>query len=177
MVNENDLCFLGGFPGPLKNLMGVWIEETDALYPGQKNAICFPDGRRYECDYLCDVIHAEGAQVLATYESDYYAGQPALTEHRFGEGRALFIAAHTGLDLLRDLYGRLLAECGLNPEDLPEGVNVARRYKDGKTFRFTMNFLDKPQQVRLPKGRDLVSGQLLEGETVIPPLGFFAQEV
>ena len=176
MVNENDLCFLGGFPGPLKNLMGVWIEETDALYPGQKNAVCFPDGRRYECDYLCDVIHAESAQVLATYESDYYAGQPALTEHRFGEGRALFIAAHTGLDLLRDLYGRLLAECGLNPEDLPEGVNVARRYKDGKTFRFTMNFLDKPQQVCLPKGRDLVSGQLLEGETVIPPLGFFAQE-
>ena len=56
-------------------------------------------------------------------------------------------------------------------------MNVARRYKDGKTFRFTMNFLDKPQQVRLPKGRDLVSGQLLEGETVIPPLGFFAQEV
>ena len=177
MVNENDLCFLGGFPGPLRKLAGVWIEETDALYPGQENAICFADGRRYACDYLCDVIHAEGAQVLATYEGDYYAGQPALTENRFGEGRALFVAAHTGEDLLLDLYGRLLDECGLEPERQKPGIQVCRRHKEGRTFRFTMNFLSEPQTVVLPEGRDLVSGREMKGETEIAPLGLIVQEL
>lgn len=177
MVNENDLCFLGGFPGPLKRLLGIWIEETDVLYPGQTNAVCFPDGRRYECDYLCDVVHLEGALALASYEGDYYAGMPALTENRFGEGRALFVAAHTGLDLLYDLYGRLLKECSLSPERQKEGVVVCRRHAGDKTFRFTMNFLDQPQTVTLPAGRDLLTGKQLSGETELPPLGLFVQEI
>ena len=32
-VNEEDLCFQGGFPGPLRETAGIWDEETDAL-PG-----------------------------------------------------------------------------------------------------------------------------------------------
>ena len=34
-VDENDLCFLDGMPGPLRPLAGVWAEEIDALYPGR----------------------------------------------------------------------------------------------------------------------------------------------
>nr|AIA90722.1 CAZy families GH42 protein [uncultured Cronobacter sp.] len=29
MVNESDLCHLGGFPGPLRKLLGIWAEEID----------------------------------------------------------------------------------------------------------------------------------------------------
>lgn len=31
IVNENDLCFLGGFPGHLRDLFAIWSEELDAL--------------------------------------------------------------------------------------------------------------------------------------------------
>jgi beta-galactosidase len=28
IVNENDLVFLGGFPGGLRKTLGIWSEET-----------------------------------------------------------------------------------------------------------------------------------------------------
>ncbi len=31
IVNENDLVTLGGYPGELRELVGVWAEEIDAL--------------------------------------------------------------------------------------------------------------------------------------------------
>jgi beta-galactosidase len=46
----------------------------------------------YNCDPSCDILHLEGAQALATFEDDFYAGYPAITEHRFGRGRALYVA-------------------------------------------------------------------------------------
>jgi beta-galactosidase len=36
-VNETDLVFEGGFPGPLRPLAGVWAEELDPLWRGQLN--------------------------------------------------------------------------------------------------------------------------------------------
>ena len=52
-----------------------------------------PRGRKgqlegtYDCGILCDVIHAEGAEVVAEYGSDYYQGMPSLTVNSFGQGR------------------------------------------------------------------------------------------
>ncbi|MCJ7822383.1 MAG: beta-galactosidase trimerization domain-containing protein, partial [Armatimonadetes bacterium] len=42
----------------------------------------------YECGLVCDLIHAEKAEVLATYGRDFYAGRPALTRNQFGSGTA-----------------------------------------------------------------------------------------
>ena len=39
IVNESDLCFLGGFPGPLRRVLGIWAEEIDALHDGQTNVV------------------------------------------------------------------------------------------------------------------------------------------
>ncbi|MGV2805289.1 beta-galactosidase, partial [Clostridium perfringens] len=37
IVNEHDLVTLGGYPGELRKVMGIWAEEIDALLPGQQN--------------------------------------------------------------------------------------------------------------------------------------------
>ena len=41
IVDENDLCFLGGFPGPLREVTGIWAEEIDSLYDDEVNNIEF----------------------------------------------------------------------------------------------------------------------------------------
>ncbi|MDR3146860.1 MAG: beta-galactosidase, partial [Treponema sp.] len=84
-VNESTLAFLGGFPGPLKDTLGIWCEEIDALYPGEANSIEW-NGRGYRAFDLCELIHARQAEVLGVYGSDFYAGRPALTLNRRGEG-------------------------------------------------------------------------------------------
>jgi beta-galactosidase len=147
-VNESGLAFLGGFPGPLKDTLGVWCEEIDALYPGEGNSIEWK-GKSYGAFDLCELIHAEGAEVLGVYGGDFYAGRPALTVNRRGEGRAYFIAARTGGDFLDDFYRRLTAEAGILPlfDKLPEGVTAQIRSNGQKDFIFLMNFTNEKKEV------------------------------
>lgn len=172
IVDQDDLCFLGGFPGPLRKLLGVWSEEIDALYPGQTNAILPGAGNaaeltgRHECFYLCDVMHAETAEVQATYEGDYYKGYPALTRNHFGDGEAWYVGARTGVDFLKALYRSLAARAGARPalNGLPSGVQATVREKEGERFLFVMNFSHAEASVDLPAAEDLISGEVLGGE-------------
>jgi beta-galactosidase GanA len=59
-VDEHDLCFPGGFPGPLKNVLGVWCEEIDALFDGERRRISW-NGKVYEARELCEIAHLIGA--------------------------------------------------------------------------------------------------------------------
>jgi beta-galactosidase len=147
-VNESTLAFLGGFPGPLKETLGIWCEEIDALYPGEGNSIEWK-GKSYGAFELCELIHEEGAEVLGTYGSDFYAGRPALTLNRRGQGRAYFIAARTGGDFLDDFYRHAAAEAGIEPlfDTLPEGVTAQIRSNGKKDFIFLMNFTNGERQV------------------------------
>lgn len=148
-VNDSDLCFLGGFPGPLKEVLGIWDEELDALYQEDQNGIVW-NGKSYPVYELCERIHTNGAQVLGEYESDFYAGTPALTCNGFGTGKAYYIAARTGLDFLRDFYGKLVCELKLAPAffgQLPEGVSLQMRTDEEKEYCFLMNFTGADKKV------------------------------
>ena len=47
IVDENDLCFLGGWPGGgLREVLGIWDEETDTLTPGERNQVVMSGGQR-----------------------------------------------------------------------------------------------------------------------------------
>ena len=168
-VDRDDLCFLGGFPGPLRRLLGVWIEETDALYDGETNGICAEDGQTYACSTLCDLIHAETARVTGTYAADFYAGTPAVTVNAFGAGRAHYIATRPGLDFLTAFYRRRLAEAGVEPlcADLPDGVEVSSRASASGRYLFAMNFSGKPARIRLPVGTDMLTGEAAGGDTAL----------
>ncbi|MDR1950253.1 MAG: beta-galactosidase [Spirochaetaceae bacterium] len=148
-VNHTDLAFPGGFPGPLKETLGIWCEEIDALYPGESNTIGW-NGKKYRARDLCELIHPRGAEVLGTYGTDFYAGRPALTVHSHGKGRAYFIAARTDQDFLGDFYGRIAADCGLpraldglpfapGLPALPEGVSARVRSDGLRDYVFVMN--------------------------------------
>lgn len=93
IVNENDLVTTGGYPGKLRKVLGIWAEEIDALLPGQQNQIVMKreDGAlsgTYAFSLLCDLFHAEGAEIIAEYGSDFYKGMPAVTVNKFGNGQA-----------------------------------------------------------------------------------------
>ncbi|MBQ8088535.1 MAG: beta-galactosidase [Clostridia bacterium] len=171
-VDEDDLCFLGGFPGPLREALGLWIEETDALYDGETNAI-LTNGNSYACDTMCDLIHAENAEVLGTYAEDFYAGTPALTRNRLGAGSAYYIASRPEQRFLNAFYARLTDEAGVPRliHTLPEGVQVASRTNGDTTTLFVMNFGNAPAVVTLPAGRDLLAKQdTVGGECELAPV-------
>jgi beta-galactosidase len=185
-VDENDLCHLGGWPGPLRALVGVWAEELDALYPSQSNrALAVPgDALGLEGSYaihtLCELVHPEdGAEVLATYQDDFYAGRPVLTRHRAGEGRAYHVAARTEPRFLDDLYRGLAREAALRrvlDAPLPEGVSAQVR-TDGETEHvFLLNFGAEAQALQPGPGAGSLA-DAHDGRPVAFPLTLAPLEV
>ncbi|MDR1867343.1 MAG: beta-galactosidase [Treponema sp.] len=148
-VDEHDLTFLGGFPGPLKELLGLWCEELDSLFPDMENSFEWQK-KTYKVHDFCELVHLRGATSLALYEKDFYAGRPALTVHPYGKGKAYFIASRTGDDFLESFYQYIAAEASLNKalqSPLPEGVNAQIRVTGTDTFIFVMNFTHEKKTV------------------------------
>ena len=183
-TDENDLCFQGGAPGPLKALSGVWAEETDPLYPGQKNRFLVKSDRlrgvrgEYECGFLCDILRPEGAETFAEYGDDWYAGTPAVTVQKTGKGETWYVAARPEARFLNDFYASLFENSAVSPicPRLSPGVMAAEREKDGRKFAFLLNFSERDARVSLPRGRNLLTGEIAEGETVLPENGFIVIE-
>jgi beta-galactosidase len=158
IANENDLVFQGGFPGPLRKLLGLWSEEIDALYEDEGTVVRANEGGplglsgEYAARHLCDLIRPEGAETLATYGSQFYAGRAALTVNTFGRGRAYYIASRNDDRFTDDFFGGLARELGLKRNldaDLPQGVTVQRR-GDGETdYLFVLNFTPEEQTLAL----------------------------
>ncbi|NBD26249.1 beta-galactosidase [Paenibacillus glycinis] len=171
IVNENDIVTLGGYPGELRQLLGIWAEEIDALLPGRTNAIVMKDAYgelqgSYGCSLLCDLVHAETADVIAEYGDDFYRGMPAVTRNRFGRGEAWYIASCPEPAFLEGFLNELCRGEGIAP--LPgkaPGVEVTRRELDGKSFLFVLNHNDQEAVIRLGEaaGTDLITGAAVSG--------------
>ena len=158
LVDENDLCFLGGFPGPLREVTGIWAEEIDTLYDTDINYLEFKEGNElgangtYKLRDYCDVIHAETAEVLATYKNDYYDGMPALTVNNYGNGKAYYVAARTNNDFdtafFSNIINNLKIKSVINTE-LPLGVTAQMRTDGENDYIFIMNFNEEGKSVIL----------------------------
>ncbi|MBD3241223.1 MAG: beta-galactosidase [Chitinivibrionales bacterium] len=182
IVNETANCFLGGFPGPLRSVLGIWSEEIDTLYEYERNEMVMNEPNTaglngsYEAHTLCDLVHPEGAEVVATYGRDFYRGRPALTVNSFGKGQAWYIAARTEQRFLDDLYGMLTQRLELPravESDLPEGVTAAVRGEGDRRHLFLMNFGTEPKSVSLDSGRyvDVLTGAAVDEQLKLPRYG------
>ncbi|MCL1910409.1 MAG: beta-galactosidase [Kiritimatiellaeota bacterium] len=165
IADETDLVFSGGFPGPLKKLFGIWVEETDYLYEDERNSITgIGDGTR-ETANVGEVIHLEGAEAVATFTRDFYAGFPAITRNKFGKGEAWYIGAASADEyngFLCDLYADIITTRGIKHAipniDLPFGVTTQLRENENGRFVFLMNFNNTPVKVEIPEGYETIIG-------------------
>lgn len=176
IVDENDRAVLGGYPGELRKVTGIWAEEIDALLPGMRNEIVMKkslgslDGK-YPCGLLCDLIHAETAEVLAVYGKDFYKGRPALTCNRLGKGKAWYIASDPEQPFIDELIHHICLENGIQGLMAPvPGVEVTERVKGKESFVFVLNHNAVETEVDLGSvaGKKLLNGKNLSGKTLMP---------
>ena len=108
-VNETDLCYLGGFPANnLKKVFGIWNEEIESMFDGVYAEVLSTDGKSYKAKDYCELIHTDGAEVIARYNSDFFSGMPCATVNSFGKGRAYYIAFRDTGEFLDDFYETLI---------------------------------------------------------------------
>lgn len=178
IVDENDRVTLGGYPGELRKLLGLWVEEIDALEPGMTNRVRIEGSLgelkgTYSCTMLCDLLEVEGAEPLAFYEQDFYAGRPALTRNSFGKGKAYYLATDVEERFISDLLKALCDEKGIRPVlETPSGVEATIRYKGDKSYTFLINH--NPQAVTIDIGenfKELISGNQVTARLELQPKG------
>ena len=147
IADETDLCYLGGTPHDLTDVLGVRSMEIDGLYDHEENRMVpaadkaaglrDPDdeiriGSSYRCRYLCDLVSLCGAGTVLVYDDGFYREMPALTVHSFGEGEAWYVASHAQRSLYRDLLADIMRRHdipGLVAGELPHGLEVTSRVR------------------------------------------------
>jgi beta-galactosidase len=148
MVNESDNVYLGGYPGPLKDVTGIWVEESDAVVPGHKTYVSLKD-QNYEAGLVCDLIHPETAKVLAKYANEFYQGTAAITENQYGQGKAWYVGTKLDHAGLTQLFNHIVLAADI--ESLVAAGNqleVTKRItKDGKELYFVLNMSNDEREL------------------------------
>ena len=164
-------------PGLLAELCGVEVDEYDSLAPDMHNGLEFAlpelaSSSPVPVSTWCDVLKPNGATVVARYTQDYYAGKPAITLNRFGQGQAVYVGTLGHAPLYEALVEWLLDLAGVHPLlTAPEGVEVTERWQGDQRLLFVLNHTDREQEVALD-GRytDLLDGSAtLEGAVTVAP--------
>lgn len=158
IVDETDLCFLGGTPYGLMDVMGLRSTEIDGLYEGESNVGIPVQGNSmhmtssYTCKNLCDLVRPSAAEVILTYGEDFYAGMPALTKNSFGKGYAYYVCADFEQGFYDEIYRKIAAEAGIKRiiRHIPKGVEVSTRQTDKAEYVFVQNFNREPVEIQLP---------------------------
>ncbi len=148
IVDEHDLVITGGYPGKLRDILGIWAEEIDALPRDKENSFDY-NGRTYPARLLCDLIHPEGAKELGAYQKDFYAGMPAVTVNEFGKGRAYYVATRSDEHFFRAFLEDVCRECGIKPLfERADGMEATVRENENGRFLFLLNHGDRVLEVR-----------------------------
>lgn len=175
IVNDTDLCYLGGFPGELMDVFGIRSEEVDALYEYEKNEVkLYKNNKLYNCTQICDLIHVKEAEVLAEYNEDFYKGRAALTKNSFGKGKAYYICSRMEEDFNKEFFHSLVNELEIDKKlkiNLPRGITLSTRENSNEKYFFLQNYLGEEKEVDFEKYtlRDVVTGKYYSGKVKLKP--------
>jgi beta-galactosidase len=172
LADADDHIRLGGYPAPFTELLGLVVEEFTVQPAGRENRVSWA-GASHPCSAWSDVITATGAQVLATFEGDYYAGRPALTRNTHGAGTAWYVGTRLDAPATTELIAQVCADAGVEPVvRAPDGVEAVRRQDADRSFLFLLNHSGEAREVELRRpARSLLDGTDGLLRVTLPPAG------
>lgn len=178
--DEKDHVWLGGYPGSIRDVVGVRVEEFMPMgddFTGVPDCLELSNGA--VAHDIADVIGSvDGtATVLETFKDDPWTGMdgaPAIVAHTFGEGRSVYVGARLGRDGIALSLPEILDSLGMAEAGGNDGrvLHVEREGADGSRFVFSFNRTH--ETVRVPVEGEVVVSSFadVDGETAsIKPNG------
>jgi beta-galactosidase len=159
-----------------EGLVGARVADFTVVTPGDVSTIRFAHSNSLLDSPVFNemlAVTADNVSVVASYASDYYAGQPAVTLHQRGQGRVI----HFGSFFTPQNATALLDALAIHDPfaawaEIPADVQAVPRSNGAERFCFLLNFTNRPQPVTFKKSAfDLLDGQRLQGQSEIPPYG------
>ncbi|MGW2822407.1 beta-galactosidase [Streptomyces sp. NPDC001443] len=170
IVDEHDAVHEGAYPGALRDVLGLTVEEFSPLLSGESVRITGPDGGELGADVWTEFVVPRGAETVWTYADGLTAGRPAVTRHRLGEGTAWYVSTRLGPEGLDALLGRAAQDAGVAPHaELPRDVEVVLRTGETGDYLFAFNHTATDAKVPLQAhGTELLTGERAAGCLALP---------
>jgi len=151
IVDGNDTIHPGAYPGALRDVLGLTIEEFLPLRGGELVQL---DGGGL-ADVWAEDVNLSGAAALRRYADGPAAGGPAVTRHRRGDGQAWYVSTRLSGPPLASVLAEVYRDAGVTPPPgVPDGVELVRRGE------LTVVINHRADDVTL----DLAGTELLTGE-------------
>ena len=162
IVDQSDTVPLGGYPGRLRDVLGVVVSEWLPLREGETVRLENGDASSWTEDV---VLH--GARAVERYENGPAAGGAAITVNGFGAGRAWYVSTRPDAATLDRLLGDVLDAAGVESPAHAPGLEVVTRHAGDAAFTIAINHADIDSPVPVP-GIDLVTGESVAVNDMVP---------
>ncbi|MGW8483089.1 beta-galactosidase [Microbacterium sp. NPDC055903] len=144
-VDEHDRVWLGGYPGAMRELLGITVEEFAPLLPDAPVRLSSGATAQVWSEWISRT--EDDVEVIDRYADGDLAGSPAVTRRAVGEGSAVYVSADLGREGIRDLLGRLDADVLADPLAADGRVEVIVRRSAEERFVFLANRTDETVEV------------------------------
>ena len=166
IVDGSDAVHPGPYPGALRDLLGVRVEEFHPLGRDER--------ARLSCGHAASTwsepVTPAGADAVWSFVTGPDAGGPALTRHPVGDGAAWYLATSPDAAGLDAVLARVLGEAGVPWQEDPDDLDVVRRVAGNTEYVFLIDHSGAGATAR-GDGVDLLTGRGHGGTVEVPPGG------
>ena len=166
IVDEQDRIWAGGYTGPLREALGIHVEEFAPVAPGV--AIALDDGTSSRL--WSERLRTTTAETLARFADGPAAGSPAVTRNAHGRGSAWYLATQLDPAALADRLGAIARDAGVRPPaevDAAGAFEIVRRRGERASYVFVVNHGDT-DLVADVRGTELITGTAVEDRLRVP---------
>jgi beta-galactosidase len=169
----------GPYPGALREVLGLTVEEFLPLRAGQTVAL---DGtgtgtgaaagtEPLSGDVWTETVVPRGAETVWRYADGPAAGGPAITRHALGAGHAWYVSTRLSPAQLAPVLALAGQDARLpDRSELPHDVEVVRRSGAEGEYLFAINHTAAEAKVPLSApGTELLTGERTSGCLPLPP--------
>ncbi|MGW7052773.1 beta-galactosidase [Streptomyces sp. NPDC054887] len=170
IVDEHDAVHEGPYPGALRDVLGLTVEEWSPLGAGEGVRIGGPGDASLAADVWTEFVVPRGAETVWTYADGPAAGGPAVTRHRLGGGTAWYVSTRLDAVALDTILAAACEDAGVEARTgLPRDVEVVRRSGEGGDHVFAVNHTAHDAKVPLAdSGTELLTGDRVAGHLAVP---------
>lgn len=169
IVDENDAVHVGGYGAPLKEALGLTVEEFLPLRSGEVGEARFVGGDRtiVPCDVWQEHVSLAGADVVAEYTDGPGRGGAAITRNPHGLGHGWYVSTRLDVDSLAAVMGAAYFDAGIAADPPADGLEIVTRHGEDGDFTFAINHSSRDAHVAAT-GTDLLTGAAVDGLVNVP---------
>lgn len=163
-ADENVKVYHDGAPHGLQEVFGIdYHQFTLPVNVALEGSLY--ENTRGEAKAFMELLLPQGAEVLAHYGHDNWGKYAAITENRYGQGRALYIGCMTDEMTLSLVIERLLSESKIEKpfQQFPVIIKSGQN-RCGKLIHYYLNYSGEEREVpyEQAEGTDLCTGSKVQ---------------